>query len=60
MLNGTIYRANEDLSIEIPSDDELIPFANVTFFDNDLTYQIKDIRDIQELKAELDREIEEL
>lgn len=60
MLNGTIYRANEDLSIEIPSDDELIPFANVTFFDNDLSYQIKDIRDIQELKAELDREIEEL
>lgn len=60
MLDWIIYRANDELSIEIPSDDELIPFANVTFFDNDLSYELKDIKNIDELKSELDKKVEEL
>ena len=60
MLDWVIYRANDELSIEVPSDDELIPFANVTFFDNDLSYELKDIKTIDELKAELDKKVEEL
>ena len=35
MLDGVVYRANDKLEIEVPADNELIPFSNVTFFDND-------------------------
>ena len=28
MLDGVVYRANADLEIEIPSDNELIPYPN--------------------------------
>ena len=60
MLDGTIYRANDELSIEVPADDELIPFANVTFFDNDLEYELNNINSIEYLKTELNKKIEEL
>ena len=60
MLDWIIYRANDNLEIEIPSDDELIPFANVTFFDNDLEYELNNINSIEDLKTELDKKIEEL
>ena len=35
MVDGTVYRALSDGSIETAPDDETIPFANVTFFDAD-------------------------
>ena len=57
MLDGVVYRANADLEIEIPSDNELIPFSNVTFFDNDEEYQLKDIKDIASLKKQLDSKV---
>jgi alpha-acetolactate decarboxylase len=38
----------------------LIPFANVTFFDNDLEYELSDIENIEELKEELDDKVSEL
>jgi acetolactate decarboxylase len=60
MLDGVVYRANADLEIEIPSDNELIPFSNVTFFDNDEEYQLKDIKDIASLKKHLDSKVNEL
>lgn len=60
MLDWVVYRANDELAIEIPSDNELIPFSNVTFFDNDLEYELKDIKDINTLKAQLDEKISEL
>ena len=60
MLDGVVYRANAELEIEIPSDNELIPFSNVTFFDNDEEYQLKDIKDIASLKKQLDSKVNEL
>ncbi len=60
MLDWVIYRANDKLEIEVPLDDELIPFANVTFFDNDLEYQLENISTIDELKAELNKKVDEL
>ena len=35
MVDGTVYRAKSDGSVETAPDDETIPFANVTFFDTD-------------------------
>ena len=36
MLDGVIYRALWDGSVEVVPDSETIPFANVTFFDSDI------------------------
>ena len=35
MLDGTVYRAAYDGSVEVVPDEENVPFANVTFFDAD-------------------------
>ena len=35
-LDGIVYRALWDGSVEIADDDEVIPFSNVTFFDADI------------------------
>ena len=60
MIDWIVYRANSDLEIEIPSDDELIPFANVTFLDKDLEYELKDISSVDDLKNQLDKKVAEL
>ena len=60
MLDWVVYRANDKLEIEVPSDDEWIPFANVTFFDNDEEYELSNISSIDDLKAKLDEKVDEL
>ena len=60
MLDWVVYRANDKLEIEVPSDDELIPFANVTFFDNDEQYELNNISNIDDLKAQLDSRVDKL
>lgn len=37
MLDGVVYRALWDGSVEVAPDDETVPFTNVTFFDADVT-----------------------
>ena len=52
VLDGVVYQALADGSIAIPSDDEKIPFSNVTFFDTDesltLEEAVKKIEDVFE------------
>ncbi len=59
MLEGTVYRAAHDGSIEIAADDETIPFSNVTFFDADEAIKLSGIDSVNVLKAELDRKVHE-
>ena len=40
MTDGVVYKAKHDGSIEVVSDDELIPFSNVTKFDKDFELKI--------------------
>ncbi|MBQ7593084.1 MAG: acetolactate decarboxylase [Synergistaceae bacterium] len=49
-LDGKIYRAIWDGSVEIAPDDETVPFANVTFFDADVTKENVNAASIEELK----------
>ena len=60
MLDGTVYRALSDGSVEVAPDDETIPFANVTFFDTDEKENINGISGIADLKELLDEKIEQL
>ena len=60
MVDGTVYRAKSDGSIETAPDDETIPFANVTFFDTDEKEDISGVSSIADLKKLLDEKVEKL
>jgi alpha-acetolactate decarboxylase len=60
MLDGTVYRAAHDGTIEKVSDEETIPFSNVTFFDADETVKLANIDSVNTLKSELDKKVKEL
>lgn len=51
VLDGTVYQAVADGSIAIPSDEETVPFSNVTFFDVDETVALSGIADMAALQA---------
>ena len=50
MSGGTVYQALWDGSVRVAEDDETVPFANVTFFDADVTREAVTARDISGLK----------
>ena len=60
MVDGTVYRAKSDGSVETAPDDETIPFANVTFFDTDEKQDISGVSSIADLKKLLDEKVEKL
>lgn len=60
MLDGTVYRAAFDGSIEEVSDEETIPFGNTTFFDEDQTFELNRVDSVYTLKKELDKKVKEL
>ena len=53
MLDGVVYRANVDCKINVVDDKVTIPFANVTFFDNDFSIKLNDIADKSALESKL-------
>lgn len=59
MLDGVIYRAAGDGSVEVVSDEETIPFSVVTFLDADASKSIRDIPDFDTLGNELDKMVQE-
>jgi len=59
MLDGTVYRAAADGTVEAVPDDEMIPFSNVTFFDVDGEFEIKDVKDFAAVQTELNKIVEE-
>lgn len=60
LIDGICYRANELLELEVVHDDETVPFADVTFLDNDLNYELNGLNSIEELKSTLDSKVKEL
>lgn len=59
MVDGEVYRAAGDGSIEVVSDDETIPFSNVTFMDADETKELKGVSDYDSLCKELNKLVEQ-
>lgn len=55
MLDGQVYRAAGDGSVSPVSDEETTPFCVVTFLDEDVTQNLRDIPDYEGLHRELDR-----
>ena len=60
MIGGKTYKAKSDGSVELQPDSETVPFAIVTFFDNDIVSRnLADLKDIEALKKTLDQVIVE-
>ncbi|MBR1604162.1 MAG: acetolactate decarboxylase [Synergistaceae bacterium] len=53
VLDGVVYRAIWDGSVEIAPDDETVPFSNVTFFDADIIKKNVSAASAAELKGAL-------
>ena len=45
VLDGVVYRANQDCEINVMADKETVPFSNVTFFDKDISVKLADVKD---------------
>ena len=58
VLNGTVYQALGDGSVQEAADDETVPFSNVTFFDKDGSFELSGINDVNALKEKLNAMVE--
>lgn len=59
VLDGKVYQALGDGSVQEADNDETVPFSNVTFFDKDITSDISDIKNIDALKENLNKTVDE-
>lgn len=57
MTDGVVYRAKGDGGVEIVDDSELIPFANVTIFDNDENSDLNNVKDLDDLLTILNNKV---
>lgn len=60
MVDGVVYRAKGDGSVDVPDDTVTIPFSNVTFFDADEVQAVENVASFKELVAQLDTHVAEL
>ena len=59
VLDGTVYQALGDGTVQEAADEETVPFSNVTFFDKDGSVELSDINDVNALKEKLNAMVEE-
>ena len=59
-VDGKVYRAAGDGSVEEVSADTMIPFSNVTFFDEDVKDILNGVNDINALQDKLNQKVSEL
>ena len=45
VLDGVVYRANQNCEINVMGDKETVPFSNVTFFEKDFSVKLADVAD---------------
>lgn len=59
MLDGSVYKAKGDGTVELADDSETIPFCGITFLDEDETWSVQNIETYDELLGILNRKAEE-
>ena len=57
-LDGVMYQAVSDGSIKLASDDTTVPFADVTYFENDIKSELSDIKSFNDMTDMLDKLVE--
>lgn len=59
VLDGTVYQALGDGTVQKAAANETVPFSNVTFFDSDVKVDLSDVKNIDALKEKLNETVEE-
>ena len=59
VLDGKVYQALGDGTVQEADSDETVPFSNVTFFDKDGSLDLSGINDVNALKEKLNAMVEE-
>ena len=59
VIDGKVYQALGDGTVKEADDNETVPFSNVSFFDSDISVDLKDINDMASFKAEFDKKVNE-
>lgn len=57
MLGGTVYQALGDGRVVVADDEVAVPYATVTYFDNDHSVQLSDVRDKAAFEKIMDEEV---
>ncbi|HEX7555465.1 MAG TPA: acetolactate decarboxylase [Leptolinea sp.] len=57
MIDGTVYQVKDSGIVVKPGNDVTVPFAAVTYFDDDLSQNINQVQNLDDLKAILDKMI---
>ena len=59
VLDGTVYQALGDGTVQEADNNETVPFSNVTFFDKDGSLELSEINDVNALKEKLSAMVDE-
>ncbi len=59
MLDGTVYQALGDGRVVVADDQEAVPYATVTYFDNDVSVRLSDVKDKAAFEKILNEEVKE-
>lgn len=59
MLDGTVYQALGDGRVVVADDQEAVPYATVTYFDNDVSVRLSDVKDKAAFEKILDEKVKE-
>ena len=57
VLDGVVYRANQNCKINVVADKVRVPFSNVTFFDKDFSLKLRNVLDKNALESLLNAEV---
>ena len=55
VLDGVVYRANQNCKINVVKDKVTVPFSNVTFFDKDFAVDLKNIQSKNQLEESFNK-----
>ena len=58
VLDGVVYRANQDCKINIMRDNDTVPFSNVTFFEKDFAVKLNNVADKETLEKILNEQVD--
>ncbi len=57
VLDGVVYRANQNCKINVVADKVRVPFCNVTFFEKDFSVKLRNVSDKNALESILNAEV---
>ncbi len=58
VLDGTVYQALGNGKVVVADDKTIVPYATVTYFDHDISLELKDVQDKGALEKVLDEEVQ--